>query len=507
MLTFRKDATNASHYILSEQLVPRPARDSGYGSDIEDHDLQFSWSNDPGFSFTVTRKSTGDVLYTSKGSVLVYEDQFIEFVSPLPENYNLYGLGERIHGLRLGNNFTATIYAADVGDPIDYNLYGSQPFYLDTRYFEVESDGKKTLYTDNATDPSKKYESYSHGVYLRNAHGQEVLLRPENITWRTLGGSIDLFFFDGPSQPEVTKAYQTGAIGLPAMQQYFSFGYHQCRWGYKNWTQLNEVVETFRTSGIPLETIWTDIDYMNQYRDWSVDENTFPVAEGQKFLAQLHANGQHYVPIVDSAIYISNPSNASDAYGVYTRGNDSGVFLMNPDGSQYIGAVWPGYTVFPDWHTDESVSWWSNEMVQWYKDIQYDGIWIDMSEVSSFCVGSCGSGNVTLNPVHPPFSLPGEPGNIIYDYPEGFNLTNATEAASISAESSSAASATAISALSSSTTTTSYFRTTPTPGVRNVNYPPYVINHVQGDLAVHAVSPNATHHDGVEEYDVHNLFG
>jgi alpha-glucosidase len=53
----------------------------------------------------------------------------------------------------------------------------------------------------------------------------------------------------------------------------------------------------------------------------------------------------------------------------------------------------------------------------------------------------------------------------------------------------------------------SYYRTKPTPGVRNVNHPPYVIKHVQGDLAVHAVSPNATHGDGVQEYDVHSLFG
>lgn len=45
-------------------------------------------------------------------------------------------------------------------------------------------------------------------------------MRSENITWRTLGGSIDLFFLSGPSQSEVTKQYQTGIIGLPAMQKY-----------------------------------------------------------------------------------------------------------------------------------------------------------------------------------------------------------------------------------------------------------------------------------------------
>ena len=130
-----------------------------------------------------------------------------------------------------------------------------------------------------------------------------------------------------------------------------------------------------------------------------------------------------------------------------------------------------------------------------------------MTEVSSFCVGSCGTGNVTLNPVHPPFALPGEAGNVIFDYPEGFNITNATEAASALARASSqdAAKSTAV----ASSTSTTYLRTTPTAGVRDVNHPPYVIDHVQdgADLAVHAVSPNATHANGMEEYDVHNIWG
>jgi alpha-glucosidase len=117
-----------------------------------------------------------------------------------------------------------------------------------------------------------------------------------------------------------------------------------------------------------------------------------------------------------------------------------------------------------------------------------------MSEASSFCVGSCGSGNLSLNPVHPPFQLFGETLNNIYDYPEGFNLTNATEAASATAAASSQAAAKNPSSGPPQTATSSsisYYRTTPTPGVRQVDYPPYVINHVQDghDLAVHAVAP------------------
>ena len=97
---------NTSWFVLPEDLVPSPQLDANANSTVEDNDLGFFWSNDPTFSFNVVRKSTGDVLFSTSGTKIVYEDQFLEFVSSLPENYNLYGLGETIHGLRLGNNIT-----------------------------------------------------------------------------------------------------------------------------------------------------------------------------------------------------------------------------------------------------------------------------------------------------------------------------------------------------------------------------------------------------------------
>lgn len=108
-----------------------------------------------------------------------------------------------------------------------------------------------------------------------------------------------------------------------------------------------------------LENPGTDIDYMKQYRDFDMDPNTFSVAEGKVFLEKLHGgrflvadtkfianahlrveNGQHYIPIVDSAIYRPNLANKTDAYATYDRGTDLKVFLQNPDGSEvsYIDA-------------------------------------------------------------------------------------------------------------------------------------------------------------------------
>ena len=83
---------------------------------------------------------------------------------------------------------------------------------------------------------------------------------------------------------------------------------------------------------------------MNQYRDFENDHNSWGYEKAAEFLGRLHENGQHFVPIVDSAIYVPNPSNASDAYATYDRGLGANAYMMNPDGSLYIGDVWPGYT-------------------------------------------------------------------------------------------------------------------------------------------------------------------
>jgi alpha-glucosidase len=85
---------------------------------------------------------------------------------------------------------SGTLYAADVGDNIDANIYGSHPIYYDTRYFEVDGSSGELTYTPDATDKSAQYKSYTHGVFQRNAHGQEILLKESSITWRALGGDI-----------------------------------------------------------------------------------------------------------------------------------------------------------------------------------------------------------------------------------------------------------------------------------------------------------------------------
>ncbi|CAD0013396.1 unnamed protein product, partial [Aureobasidium pullulans] len=483
---------NESLYLLSEQFTPRPGAEDGSSNTTSD--LTFSWSNDPSFQFEVSRVSSGETIFSTYGKKIVFEDQFLELVTSMVPDYNVYGLAESFHSFRLGNNYTQTFWNAynlDNDQLPDVNGHSTHPMYLETRY----GNGSST----------------SHGVYARNAHGQEWLLREDAVTYRTIGGSFDLYFLSGPDPKEVISQYQVGIINTPVMQSYWSLGFHQCRWGYLNWTNLRDVVELYAEQGIQLEGIMNDLDYLNLNRIFTNNAN-YPVDEGKEFLDWLHSRGQYYLPILDPNVYAPDPTNASDAYAPYDRGVELDVFIRNGNDSLYYGAEWNGFSVWPDFTVPQTQQFWTEQMAEYRKKLAFDGFWLDVSDPTSWCTGSCGQYQRSLNPVHVPFALPGDPNTSIavdFRYPEMFNVTNATEAASAMA-----ARASQMSAYPSMTLAPSPVlgRTLATPGVRNVNFPPYAINNfLPGhSLLKQVIAPNATHLDGPynsTEYELHNLYG
>lgn len=514
-------------YKLPSELVPKPESSNASCSGLTDLLFRHSGVNEL-FWFEVVRKSNAEVLFSTKGNPLVFSNQFVQFNSSLPKGHVITGLGEAIKGFTNPPGTVRTLYANDVADPVDGNIYGVHPFYIDQRYANLNQTNVHTTPLNETRFPgvlwgnqsnstvslsnSSFYEEYSplnkshsHGVWWRTSAPQEVIIEEEAITWRALNGVIDLYFFSGPTPKDVIKQY-VSEVGKPALQPYWALGYHHSRWGYSTIDDLQNVVDTFAEKDLQLETIWSDIDYMDSFKDFTNDPHRYPLDKFLDFLDQLHDGDQHYVPIVDAAIYYPNPNNKTDAdYPAFNDGNETDVFLKNPDGSLYIGAVWPGYTVFPDFLANNTFEWWKKTFKDWYEQIKFDGIWLDMNEVSSFCVGSCGSGKVEKNPVHAPFQYDG----LQEQFPEGFATSNATEYKQflqfISASSSSSSSDSSNDTKSSS----EEFFNWKAPGKGNINYPPYVINHAQGDhdLATHAVSPNATHADGTLEYDIHNLYG
>ena len=120
------------------------------------------------------------------------------------------------------------------------NLYGNHPVYFDHR--------------TNGT----------HGVFLLSSSGMDIKINTtesgeQYLEYNLMSGILDFYFMDGPSPIEVAQQYSEVA-GKAAMMPYWGFGFHQCRYGYRDFYAIAEVVYNYSRAAIPLETMWTDID-------------------------------------------------------------------------------------------------------------------------------------------------------------------------------------------------------------------------------------------------------
>ena len=198
---------------------------------------------------------------------LVFEDQYLQLSTALPSPANIYGLGEVISssGLRRNDELTiATMWNRDSGgSPTDQTLYGSHPFYIDVR-------------------PTSSGLS-AHGVALRNSHGMDVILRPGALQYRVLGGTLDLYFFAGPTPMAVVQQY-SAFTGKATQMPYWAFGYHMLRWegAFKTIDGVKEVVERMRKEDIPWETIWSDLDHMDARKNWTCNPEGFEWVEPRR---------------------------------------------------------------------------------------------------------------------------------------------------------------------------------------------------------------------------------
>ncbi|CCC05346.1 hypothetical protein SMACR_08660 [Sordaria macrospora] len=353
-------------YQIQGNILPRP---TSQNSSSQTTDLRFSYEANP-FSFKVTRASTGDVLFDTSPSPLIFETQYLRLRTRLPPNPNLYGLGEHSDSFRLPTDgYKRTLWNSEAPYiPQNQNLYGSHPVYFEHRS-GTSNKGPAT-----------------HGVFLRSASGMDIIIgksdsNEQYLEYNTIGGVFDFYFLAGPSPEQVSKQY-AAAVGLPAMMPYWSLGFHQCKYGWPDLAHVKQVVANYSAAGIPLEAVWDDIDYMDNKLDFSTDPVRYPKDQLRKFVDELHGKDMRYVQILDPGI-----RNKQD-YGPFKRGADKGVFLKAADGSWYRGLQWPGEVVWPDWIAPQTKEWWTTEILTFYdpnNGIDIDGLWIDMNEASNMC--------------------------------------------------------------------------------------------------------------------------
>lgn len=350
-------------YQVPASVFPRP---SSGGSSADSSALQFSYIANP-FSFAVQRRGGGETIFNTSGSPLIFESQYLGLRTSLPANPNLYGLGEHSDPFKLGTtDYTRTLWSRDAyGIPPGTNLYGNHPVYFENRG-----------------------NNQAHGVFLLNSDGMDIKINNDAsgqyLEYNTIGGVIDLYFMAGPGPLDVARQYSE-VVGKPAMMPYWGLGFHQCHYGYQDVYEVAGVVANYSAANIPLETMWTDIDYMDARKIFSLDPQRFPLAKVRELVDYLHSHSQHYIVMVDPAVAYQN-------YSAFTNGADQGVFLKLANGSIYEGVVWPGVTAFPDWFNPNAQAYWNGEFDSFFSadtGVDIDALWIDMNEASNFCTYPC----------------------------------------------------------------------------------------------------------------------
>ena len=188
------------------------------------------------------------------------------------------------------------------------------------------------------------------------------------------GGEPNLWVVYGPSLQEVTQKLQKllGTVPAPPL---WSLGYHQSRWGYGGHEDLMALDRMFDKLGIPCDGLWLDLDYMDGYRVFTVDGAMFP--EGTEPTAGLLSkNGRRMVPILDPGL------KQDKGYAQYDDAGSADILCHNPEGGEYVGLVWPGETVFPDFSLPEARDWWAAQVAEFAKR-GFGGVWCDMNDPST----------------------------------------------------------------------------------------------------------------------------
>ncbi len=279
----------------------------------------------------------------------------------LRDDEQIYGLGEKTgklnkRGVALGGYhytmWNSDTYGYDSSvDPI----YVSVPFYLVLR------------------------EGNTHGIFLDNSFRTSFDIGKAQrgvLTMSADGGEVNYYFIAGPDPKSVIARY-TDLTGKTPLPPRWALGFHQSRWSYFPESRLRLIANTFRDKKIPADTLWLDIDYLQDFTPFIWNRDYFP--QPQNMIADLQQQGFQVVTIVDP-----HPKNEV-GYAPYDQGIAGDHFVKNPDGSVFEGPVWPSNaktprnSVFPDFTRATTRHWWGDL----HKELLAQGvagIWNDMNE-------------------------------------------------------------------------------------------------------------------------------
>ena len=324
------------------------------------------------FSFKLKDKNRNEYIYVFDGCNFLYTDTLIMFDQLLTSKY-IYGFGERNFdfNLEVGKYTTwpndTTITYRDKGNG-GYNLMGHQPIGL-----HRTNNGKYLGFIFMNINAQDLIINVTEEKFKNNNNYKDIIKKNFQYYLRhiTIGGIINYFITFGDTPEEAISEIHR-IIGRPVLPPFWGFGWHQCRWGYKNTKDLENVFNNYNKYDIPFDGIWTDLDFLSNNKNFvlSLTHALTPV-----FVKIWQSKGKKFVPLLDYALPID------ENYKYYTLGKNSKSFLKsNYTKKNLVSYVWPGLSVFPDLFIKEGQNVWLEGLYDFYLLTNFDGLWIDMNE-------------------------------------------------------------------------------------------------------------------------------
>ncbi len=280
-------------------------------------------------------------------------EEGFSFMYTLKERDVVYGLGEANRGI----NKRGGCYISDCTDNPNHtedvrSLYAAHNFIV------VAGDTCFGLFVDY---PSKL--TFDIGF-----------TRMDTLAIICETGDLCLYVIEGESSYDIVKQFRK-IIGRSYIPPKFAFGFGQSRWGYQTKEDFRQVAEGYRKNHIPLDMIYMDIDYMQDYKDFTLHEENF--RDFPRFVQEMKDQNIRLIPIIDAGVKVEK------GYEVYEEGVKNRYFCQREDGSDFVAAVWPGDTHFPDVLNPEARKWFGDQY-RFLMEQGIEGFWNDMNEPAIF---------------------------------------------------------------------------------------------------------------------------
>ena len=271
----------------------------------------------------------------------------------LDKNGVIYGLGQNIRGINK-RGWTYTSYATDDPSHTEFvrKLYGAHNFFI------IDGRDRFGVFIDHPGEVE-----FDMGYADMN----KICITPVSM-------DMDVYIIEGDSLKDIVHQFRT-LVGRSYIAPRWALGYGQSRWGYDCAADIRRVCRMHRENNIPLDMIYVDIDYMDGYRNFTVDDKAYP--NFPAFVEEMQSQNIHLIPIIDAGC------KAESGYFVDDEGVEKGYFVKEADGSEFVGVVWPGEVHFPDFLNPDARRWFGDK----YKilmDQGIDGFWNDMNEPAIF---------------------------------------------------------------------------------------------------------------------------